>query len=379
MRKQVSSETDKFFTEEVLGGVIVTVLRESDSGPHQSPFSPCTETTVKQTMQHVLNGNLNKHAISEIFKALFQFEQRADTRRDSSWFAGLQFSPWLIAGVVQLVEGRPNTLTERGAVSLATVVEYICAEVLELAGNAAKNSLEPLHICSAIDPRHVFLGIRGDEELDILFPSSMMNSGIVPHIHKSVHLPEGTGPAILTPAQKKLMSSRTARMKKDDVALDLEGRYCARPEGESSLDDSTWDLSPAHILDAISPASREARKLEEFDTLSHADQTLVKEMRKNPFQAYQRRIGEIREAHESTHRVFDDDVFLRLIVVMCGEARPGSRTDYTKEAAVAIQIMTENYLALLLEDAYSNTLHAGRRTLLPKDLQLARRIRGERD
>ena len=347
MRKQVSSETDKFFTKEVLGEAIVTVLRESDSGPHQSPFPPCTETTVKQAVQHMLNGiggglngmndGLNSCAISVISKELFEFEQRADMRRDSSWFAGLQFSPWLIAGVVQLVEGRPNTLTERGAVSLAAVVKYMCTEVLELAGNTAKDSHD-----GAIDPRHVFLAIRGDEELGSLFPSSMMNSGIEPHIHKSVHLPEGTGPVILTPAQKKLMSSRTARMKKDDVALDLEGRYCARPEGESSLDDSTWDLSPAHILDAISPASREARKLEEFDTLSHADQTLVKEMRKNPFQAYQRRIGEIREAHESTHRVFDDDVFLRLIIAMCREARPGSRTDYTKEAAVAIQIMTEN-------------------------------------
>ena len=52
---------------------------------------------------------------------------------------------------------------------------------------------------------------------------------------------------------------------------------------------------------------------------------------------------------------------------------------WTRDAIKCLHQASEDYLVTIMEDANLLAIHAKRVTLQPRDIQLARRIRGEKD
>lgn len=87
-------------------------------------------------------------------------------------------------------------------------------------------------------------------------------------------------------------------------------------------------------------------------------------------------LKEIRNLQKSTHLLLRKAPFSRLAREICVKFTRGVDFSWQAQALLALQEAAEAFLIHLFEDAYLLSLHAGRVTLFPKDVQLARRIRG---
>ncbi len=100
--------------------------------------------------------------------------------------AGLQFPVGRMHRLIR--KGNYAKRVGGGApVYLAAVLEYLSAEILELAGNAARDNKK-----TRIIPRHLQLAIRNDEELNKLLSGvTIAQGGVLPNI-QSILLPKKT-------------------------------------------------------------------------------------------------------------------------------------------------------------------------------------------
>jgi histone H2A len=92
-------------------------------------------------------------------------------------------------------------------VYLAAVLEYLAAEILELAGNAARDNKK-----TRIIPRHIQLAVRNDEELNKLLGGvTIAAGGVLPNIH-AVLLPKKSESA--EPKEPKAKKAPKAKKEK---------------------------------------------------------------------------------------------------------------------------------------------------------------------
>ncbi|XP_061554040.1 uncharacterized protein LOC133413548 [Phycodurus eques] len=115
--------------------------------------------------------------------------------------AGLQFP----VGRVHRLLRKGNYAQRVGAgapVYLAAVLEYLTAEILELAGNAARDNKK-----TRIIPRHLQLAVRNDEELNKLLGGvTIAQGGVLPNI-QAVLLPKKTEKAAKSKVKMKVKMS----------------------------------------------------------------------------------------------------------------------------------------------------------------------------
>jgi histone H2A len=127
------------------------------------------------------------------FSSLSKLVGRNQVRRDkqkpkisATVRSGLKFPVGRISRYLRKMRMTPRVGKTAG-IYMAAALEYLCAEILELAGQAAKDNKR-----SRIIPRHIQLAVRNDEELNQLLNGvTIASGGVLPYIH-----------AVLLPRQK---------------------------------------------------------------------------------------------------------------------------------------------------------------------------------
>jgi len=101
------------------------------------------------------------------------------------------------------------------------------------------------------------------------------------------------------------------------------------------------------------------------------------EKKKKRYRAGTRALSEIRKYQKSTDLLIPRLSFSRVIREVCDKVCPRGDLRFQSAAINALQEAAEAYLVTLFEDSLLCTIHAKKVTVMPKDMALARRIRGE--
>ena len=140
-----------------------------------------TSREVQTAVKATLPGELGRHGIAEGTKAVTKYNSSRDEKGSVSFKAGLQFPVTRIKNRWMKNLASAQRFGETAAVYLAAILEYITAEILELAGNVTRDANRV-----RINDRDLMLAIRNDEELNTLTKDMVLAGGVIPNIHQEL-------------------------------------------------------------------------------------------------------------------------------------------------------------------------------------------------
>jgi histone H3/H4 len=143
-----------------------------------------TDTLIKSSIRMVYIDNLSIGAIRQIDKSVKAYNNYISQSKEKisrSHKADLQISVSRIEKLMRSYTLKGCRLSSDAVIAVAASVEYIIAEVVELAGNAARDNKK-----IRISPRHISLAIKLDIELQKLFSKTHLGGGVIPNIHSSL-------------------------------------------------------------------------------------------------------------------------------------------------------------------------------------------------
>lgn len=151
---------------------------------HLNGVVTVTSRDIQSAVRSLLVGELGKQGVSEGTKAVTKFNaanagrqgSKSPRKTSAGAMAGLTLPPSRGRRLLRIYTNG-GRVSKTSAFYLSAVLEYLAAEILELAGNASRDSKK-----NRITKRHMLLAIRHDYELNATFKCALLAGGVVPNI-----------------------------------------------------------------------------------------------------------------------------------------------------------------------------------------------------
>ena len=160
-------------------GRIACVVSSLHSAVHHETI---TAREIETAVRIAFPVELGKHAVAAASNAATRYAMDATDGKKvmAQTRAGLQF-PVTRIGRFMMAHVPFTRKSASAAVYLAAVAEYISAEILRLAGNAARDTKR-----QRITPRMIYMATAYDVELSGLFGGVIQFGGVLPNIHEAL-------------------------------------------------------------------------------------------------------------------------------------------------------------------------------------------------
>ncbi|KAK2900228.1 hypothetical protein Q8A73_013357 [Channa argus] len=335
------------------------IAGEASRLAHYNKRSTITSREIQTAVRLLLPGELAKHAVSEGTKAQHRLDVGQHTALSDGHSAQQLVELLVVAhSQLQVTGDDPGLLVVAGSVSsqLQDLSGQILQHSRQVDGSSGTDSLGVV----AFAQQSVY---TADWELESstggpgLCLSSGFATGFAATAHFLVFLYGDESPRNVAPTAQTLVyisAEGAGRFLSDQP----EKRLPAAQQRAAELS-SRRSRSPIRSRSSVA-ASPSPQPVQRFK--SNAPGTVA--------------LREIRRYQKSTELLIRKLPFQRLVREIAQDFKTDLR--FQSSAVMALQEASEAYLVGLFEDTNLCAIHAKRVTIMPKDIQLARRIRGER-
>ena len=363
--------------------IVKTAIRLGDIGKKKT----IGHREIKIASILLIPGELGKHALSEGDRSIVKDNSKK-----------LQFKLGKSRKLIEKHILKDKLIGQQGIIYLTAVLEYIAAEIIELSGNATRDNN-----FIQIRPRHIFLAIKNDDELNTLFKGYILGSGVLPKINDALYNNDQKGGKTM----KKTLQSKNNKNNIDDIKEPALKKLLFKA-GVKYVSKSVYEESRKSVQDMLEKILRavyyhttydnrrtvmykdgiEALKLLNihiFNTRGYPGRLSsckgsekIKELPKNTMRRRKPKSNLLRliKNYQKTHCTLLPHAPIKRLIMQIGNNIDGS-FKYETDFLWLIQAVCEEYLVSLYKSSLLITLHCERKTLTSKDISLVKEIRNE--